>query len=104
MEAIYPQNRHFLAECKGELTPKGTRAGKNKTAFYTGLGQLLVIAGQLEHTPEVIALALPDIPRFAEMAKQVLTNKLLKELQVSVLLVNAQGHVTALTGLNGNPG
>ena len=94
VKAILPPNRHFLAECKGELTEKGTRAGNDKTAFYTGLGQLLVIAGQSERSPDVIALGLPHMPRFAEMAKQASTNKLLKELKVTVLLVNAQGQVT----------
>ena len=96
VRALLADGRLFQAECKGEPTTKGTRAGNDQTAFYTGLGQLLMTSGRSTQSPDVAALVLPDTERFARWATEASRNQFLKGLNLKWLLVRADGQVRGI--------
>jgi len=44
VDATFRDGRRCVAECKGEPTPSGVKAGLDLTAFYTGLGSSLLLS------------------------------------------------------------
>lgn len=82
----------WVAECKGEPTAAGMRAGADRTALYTGLGQLIMTAGAMQKGPQRMLLVVPVTSRV--LADQASKNPYLRGLQISVVTVDAGGIVT----------
>ncbi len=83
----------LVAECKGEPTEKGIKAGTDRTAFYTGIGQLLYAAGQMQKVPQHIKVVLPDTLRMRGFAEEASRNSLLRRLSLGFVLVSRAGTV-----------
>lgn len=83
----------FVAECKGEPTTKGARAGADLVSLYTALGQLIRHAGDVSPLPEERALAIPATARLRHVAQEVSRNPLVQTLGITLLLVDSEGTV-----------
>lgn len=93
-EAGLPDGQRFMAECKGEPTLKGLKAGYDLTAFYTAIGQLLMTVGGQKSPPERLAVVVPNTPRILGFAGAAVRNPLLQRTGLTVLLVDHLGTVT----------
>ena len=91
IEATFPDGTRFLAEAKGEPTPKGVKAGTDLTALYTCLGQLIFCLQ--EPLPDERALCLPATERMESYVSKMLRNPLINQLGISIVLVNSEGKV-----------
>lgn len=93
IEAVLGDGTIFVAECKGEPTESGTRAGTDLTSLYTALGQLVRRAGEMTPLPEEKVLAIPDMERLRRIAGEIARNQLVQAMGITLLLVDAQGKV-----------
>ena len=92
IEATFPDGTRFLAEAKGEPTPKGVKAGTDLTALYTCLGQFIFCLQ--EPLPDERALCLPFTDRMVSYVDRMLENPMVKRLGVDFILVDSKGRVT----------
>ncbi|MFC1987758.1 hypothetical protein ACFLVH_04365 [Chloroflexota bacterium] len=97
IEAQFPDGKVLLAECKGEPTPKGVKSGTDLTAFYSALGQLIIIADDEGKSPLNLVLVVPDTPRLRDIVIRAAQNTRLKKLGVGLALVDESGKVTEIT-------
>ena len=95
IEATFPDGRRFLAEAKGEPTPKGVKAGTDLTVLYTCLGQLIFCLQ--EPLPDERALCLPATEKMEGYVRKMLSNPLIKQLGIGIVLVNSAGEVLTQT-------
>ena len=95
--ASLPGGEIWVAECKGEPTPKGIKSGEDRTAFYAGLGQL-IISSDIPGTPSpnVMLLGVPNTDRFRSLAQEASRNRLVRRLGINLVLVDSEGHVTEI--------
>lgn len=96
IQAVFPDGKRCVAECKGEPTPKAVQAGLDLTSFYTGLGQLIIALGSLDPMPEWKILALPKTQRLVQIADRASGNSLLRQLDIQIVLVDGNGGVKEL--------
>jgi hypothetical protein len=95
VRAVFPGDVSLVAECKGEQTAAGVKAGTDLTAFYTALGQLIVTAGEASPRPDRLLLVVPDTPRVHQFAERAARNPLVRSLRISVVAIDAAGTVTS---------
>ena len=91
IEATFPDGKRFVAEAKGEPTPKGVKAGSDLTALYTCLGQLVFCLR--EPLPDEMVLCLPATERMEGYVRKMLNNPLIKQLGIGIVLVSSEGKV-----------
>ncbi len=91
IEATFPDGRRFLAEAKGEPTPKGFKAGTDLTALYTCLGQLIFCLQ--DPLPEERALCLPVTDRIVGYVHRMLENPMVINLGIDFVLVDHEGNI-----------
>lgn len=96
VDATLPDGTRCVAECKGEPTPKAVEAGLDLTGFYTGLGQLIIALGNLDPLPDLKILALARTQRLAHIAARASANKLLRQLNIRIVLVDGNGAVSEI--------
>jgi hypothetical protein len=94
IEATLGDGTVFVAECKGEPTESGTRAGTDLTALYTALGQLVRRAGEMSPLPHERVLAVPDTARLRRIAEEIARNQLVQLLEINLLLVDSNGRIS----------
>lgn len=94
IETTLPGIGDWVAECKGEPTDKGSKAGQDRVSFYTAIGQLLLTVGSRKELPAVRAVGLPDTKRMANLVRDCSDNALLKCVGIKFLLVDKEGGVT----------
>jgi hypothetical protein len=92
--ATFENKRLLVAECKGELTPTAIRSGLDRTAFYTAIGQLIIICGNLPAPPQQKVIVLADTDRFRALARYAVQNNTLKQIGLSFALVDLAGNVS----------
>ncbi len=97
IKARFPDSRVIAAECKGEPTPKGVKAGADLTAFYTALGQLIITADDEEKSLLNLVLVVPDTPRLRGIVIRSAQNTRLKKLGIGLAFVDESGKVTEIT-------
>lgn len=90
--AKLPSGR-WVAECKGEPTPAGIKAGGDLTSTYTALGQLLIGGGRLNPAPTRLLLAIPESERMAKFISEAAANPLLCQANIKIVLVGRDGSV-----------
>lgn len=83
----------WVAECKGEPTPAGIKAGGDLTSTYTALGQLLIGGGKLNPAPTRLLLAIPESERMAKFISEAAANPLLCQANITIILVSRDGTV-----------
>lgn len=83
----------WVAECKGEPTAAGIKAGRDLTSTYTALGQLLIGAGRLNPAPVRLLLAIPESKRLEHLIKKSSASPFLKQARVTIVLVSRDGAV-----------
>jgi hypothetical protein len=93
IDAEFAASGHWVVECKGEPTPAGLRSGQDRTAFYSGLGQLIMTAGAMSPVPSRSILAIPNTQRLCALAAVASYNPYVQRLSVSFLTVDAVGQV-----------
>jgi len=94
IEAALGDGTIFVAECKGEATQSGIRAGTDLTSLYTALGQLIRRAGEMSTLPQEKALVIPDTGRLRRIAREIARNQFIQLLGIALLLVDAQEKVS----------
>lgn len=83
----------WVAECKGEPTPNGVKAGSDLTSTYTALGQLLIGGGAYTPTPSRLLLAIPASIRMENFFASAARNPLVCKANITLVLVGRDGSV-----------
>lgn len=85
VSARFPDGRQWVAECKGEPTASGVKAGQDLTDFYTCLGQLVLRSGDRK----ILATA-----KSTRTTGMTLTHKkALEQSGITVLVIHETGLV-----------
>jgi DNA-binding beta-propeller fold protein YncE len=101
--AVFPDGRRLYAECKGERTAAGIRAGTDWAGFCEVLGQLLMAVGDLEQPADFAVLVLPNTPRVVGFAERAVRNRFSSQIPVIHVVVHHDGRVD-FVGPSINPG
>jgi hypothetical protein len=94
--ADLPDGTKFLAECKGEPSRSGVEAGADLTSLYNALGQLIRHSGEMSPADKELCLVAADTERMRKITRELRKNPAVAALQISILLVNAEGHVATV--------
>ena len=94
ISATFQNEKVLVAECKGEPTPKAVKSGLDRTDFYTALGQLIMTSGNLKPKPQFKVVVLADTDRLRGLAGEATQNILLRQMGVSLALVDRLGNVS----------
>ena len=96
IEAAFTSDAIWVAECKGEPTASGIKAGSDLTSLYCCLGQLISSAGKMLPLPQRRFLVVPNSDRLQSTMAVLAANPLLQGAGIEIAVVDRMGQVTIL--------